>query len=134
MPELIDHHALEDVGLVVDVVEDVAPEGVERVRGHEEATGAHPEAVGEGGAGERDDEDGDQRADEHDERLGRDEVEEEPHDPGEEGFGRGAEVGEPVGDDGEEHGDQEEVGDAGDEVGDDEGCRAVQAVGTLLHE
>jgi hypothetical protein len=53
--ELIHHHAREDVGLVVDVVEDVLVEDVEDCRGHEEAADAHPEAVGEGDYGEGED-------------------------------------------------------------------------------
>jgi len=70
--EFVDHHALEDIGLVVDVVEDVAPEWIQGVRWDEEATCAHPEAVGESRACEGDDEDGNERADQDDQRLGSD--------------------------------------------------------------
>lgn len=91
--EFVDHHSLENVGLVIDVVEDVAPEGVQRLGWHEEASSAHPQAVGEGGGGQGDDEDGHDGADQHDERLGGQQVEEQPHDPSEEGIGCGAEVG-----------------------------------------
>lgn len=105
--ELVDHHALKYVGLVVDVVEDVLPERVQDGRGHEEAADGHPEAVGEGDEGQGDDEVGEDGGDEDDEGFGGHEVEEEPHHPGEEGGAVGAEVGEPVGDDGEEDGDDD---------------------------
>ena len=47
--ELVDHHTLEDVRLVVDVVEDVLPKDVQDGWGDHEAANAHPEAVQEGG-------------------------------------------------------------------------------------
>lgn len=105
--ELVDHHALEDVGLVVNVVEHVAPEWVEGLRWHEETSGAHPQAVGKGGSGQSDDEDRNDRADQDDKRLSSEQIEEEPHDPGEESRCSGAEVRQPVCDNREEDGDQE---------------------------
>lgn len=91
--ELVDHHALEDVRLVVNVVEDVAPEGIEGLRRYEETSSAHPKTVGKGGGGQCNDEDGHDRADQDDEGLGSEQIEEEPHDPGEESLRGGAEVG-----------------------------------------
>lgn len=73
------------------------PEGVEYGVGDEEAADAHPEAVGEGDYGQRDDEVGEEGGGEDDERFSGEEVEEEPEDPVEEGGGVGTEVGEPVG-------------------------------------
>lgn len=105
--ELVDHHALEDVGLVVDVVEHVLPERVEDGRRHEEPADAHPQAVGERDKRQGDDEVREERRHEHDERLGRDEVQEEPHHPGEEGGCVRAEVGQPVRDDREEDRDDD---------------------------
>ena len=133
-PELIDHHALKHVGLVVDVVEDVLPEDVKGADRDHEAANGHPQAVGEGCDGEGDDKDGRDAGYEDDEALSGEEVEKEPHNPGGEGVGRGAEVGEPVGDDAKEEGDEEEVRDTDKEVGDDEGQGAVKAVGALLVE
>jgi len=132
--ELVDHHALEDVGLVVDVVENIAPEGVEGLRWDEETTSAHPQAVGERGGGQCDDEDGDNGADQDDERLSGEQVEEKPHHPGEESSRSGAEVRQPVCDNREEDGDQEEVRNTSDEVGDDERGGAIKTVSTFLHE
>ena len=43
-------------------------------------------------------------------------------------------VDEPVADDREEYGDEEEVGDADDEVGNEKGSRAVKAVGAFFGE
>lgn len=130
--ELVVHHALEDVLLVVPVVEDVLVEGVEDGGADHEAVDGHPEAVGEGDEGEADDEGGEERRKKDDEGLGGEEVEEEPHCPDEEGVGGGAEVGEPVGNDGEDEGDEEEVGQADEEVGDEEGGGAVEAVVVLF--
>ena len=95
--ELVNHHPLEHIRLVVDVVEHVFPERVEEGEWHEEPADAHPEAVGEGYDGEGEDEVGEERGYQHDEGFGGEEVEEEPHYPGEEGGCRGTEVGEPVG-------------------------------------
>ncbi|GJC95649.1 spore wall protein 2 [Colletotrichum higginsianum] len=130
--ELVTHHALEDVLLVVPVVEDVAVEGVEDGGGDHEAVDAHPQAVGEGDEGEADDEAREQRGEEDDEALGGEQVEEEPEDPDEEGVGGRAEVGQPVGDGGEDEGDEEEVRQAEEEVGDEQRRGAVQAVVVLL--
>lgn len=105
--ELVDHHSLEDIGLVVDIVEDVSPEGIEDLLRNQEAPDAHPQAVCEGYNGESDDEVREDGCYEHDEGLGGDEIEEDPHDKGEEGGCGGLEVGEPVRDDGEEGGDDD---------------------------
>jgi len=131
--ELVDHHSLENVALVIDVVEDVSPEGVELLRWDEETTSAHPQTVCKGSGGKSNDEDRYKRSDEYDERLGGDQIEEEPHDPSEESLSGRSEVAEPVGNDGEEDGDDEEVWDTSDEVGNDEGSWAVETVSTLLH-
>lgn len=61
--EFVHHHSLEDVGLVIDVMEDVFPEDVEDCRGDEETADAHPEAVGEGDEGESDHEVGEDGGD-----------------------------------------------------------------------
>lgn len=127
MLEFVDHHALEDVCLfilllvlgvdggvfwgkgwrylIIYIMKNVFPKGVENLGGHEEPADAHPETVGEGDEGEGDDEVGEDGGHEDDEGFGGYEVEEEPHYPGEEGGGGGVEVGEPVGDYGEEEGD-----------------------------
>lgn len=130
--ELVDHHALEDVLLVVPVVEDVLVEDVEdgrldcgrapRLLGRpprfdvekrggggrqltHEPPDRHPQTISKGDEGQRDHEAREQRRHEDDEALGGDEVEEEPHDPDEEGLGCGLEVAEPVADDRVEDGD-----------------------------
>lgn len=103
--ELVYHHPLEDVGLVVDIVENVSPEGVEDLLGNQESADAHPQTVRKGDYGKGDDEIREDGCHEDNEGFGGDEVEEDPHDEGEEG-GRGRlEVGEPVGDDRKERGD-----------------------------
>lgn len=43
--ELVDHHALEDVGLIVNVVKHVLPERIEHRQRHQEAAHAHPQSV-----------------------------------------------------------------------------------------
>lgn len=115
--KLIYHHPLEDVGLKVDIASPVPPKDIQNGRIDKEATDAHPQAVRKGGESQGDDEDGENRRHEHDEGFGRDEVEEQPHEEGEEGRGVWAEVTEPVGDDGEEGGDEEEPGQADEEIG-----------------
>ena len=122
MAKFVDHHALEDVRLVVDVVEDIAPEWVEGVRWHKETTGTHPKPVGECSSSKSNDEDWDERTDKHDQGLSGDEIEEEPHHPCEEGLSRWSEVGEPVSDHGEQDGViRKRYGIPGEEVGDNEG-------------
>lgn len=113
-------------------MKDVLVKGVENGRRDHEAADGHPEAVCEGHEGQGDDEAGHEGGHEDDERLGGQQVEEEPHDPGEEGLGRGLEVGQPVRDDGEEDGDEEQVGDADEEVCDDELAGAVEPVAQVL--
>lgn len=91
--------------LIVNVVENIFPERVKDLGGDEEPADTHPEAVGEGDESQGDDEVGEDGGHEDDEGFGGDEVQEEPHYPGEEGGGGRIEVGEPVGDNGEEEGD-----------------------------
>lgn len=70
LTELIDHHALEDPSLVVDITERVLPEDVEDRQRDEEAADAHPETVCESDKGERYNEVGNDGGDEDDERFG----------------------------------------------------------------
>lgn len=132
--ELVDHHALEDVGLVIDVVEDVSPEVVENSHGNQETVNAHPETVGKGGDSKSDNEDVENGRDENNQGLGSDEVQEKPSNPLEEAGSARTEVGQPIFDDREDNGDQEEERQADEEVGDHEGKRADETVGTLLLE
>ncbi len=132
--EFINHHALKDIGLIVDVVEDVFPEHIQSAHGDEEAVYAHPETVGESGDCEGDYEDRENGTDEDDERFGGDEVEEEPEDPDPEGVRCVVEVGEPVFNDGEEDGNEEEVGETDEEVCDCEGQGAAESVGAFFGE
>lgn len=64
--ELVNHHPLEHIRLVVDVVEHVFPERVEEGKRHEEPADAHPEAVGKGHDGEGEDEVGEEGGYQHD--------------------------------------------------------------------
>lgn len=61
--ELINHHTLENVALVVNVVENISPEGVKAVRCNHEAAYAHPESVGKRGSSKCDHEDRDNGGD-----------------------------------------------------------------------
>ncbi len=88
-------------------MEHISPKHVQDVGAHQEAAHTHPESVGEGRESEGDDEVGEERRHEDDEGFAREEIEEEPHHPGEEAARRGAEVVEPVGDDGEDEGDED---------------------------
>lgn len=105
--KLVDHHALENVALIVNVVEYVFPKHVQDLGRYHEAVDRHPEPVCEGGESERDDEVGEDGRHEDDERLGCNKVEEQPHYPGEESLRCGLEVGEPVGDNAEDAGNQD---------------------------
>lgn len=91
---------------VIDVVKDIFPKHIQHLRADQEAADAHPQPVRERGQSESDDEVGEERGHEHHEGFAGQEVEEEPHDPGEEAAGGGAEVVEPVGDDREDEGDE----------------------------
>ncbi len=82
---------------VVNIMENVAPEGVQDGGRDQEATDAHPKAVCKGGESEGDDEVGEDGREKNDKRFSGQEVEEEPHHPREEGRGSWAEVGEPIG-------------------------------------
>lgn len=85
--------------LIIDISRPVPPKHIDHLRAHQETADAHPQAVGKGRDGQRDDEDREERRDEHDKGLGRDQVQEEPHDPGEEGLAGGTEIAKPVRDD-----------------------------------
>ena len=74
--KLVHHHSLKDIRLVVYVVEDVLPEDIEDGGRDEEAADGHPEAVGEGGQGQADDEVGEDGGHEHDEGFSGHEIEE----------------------------------------------------------
>ena len=76
MTEFVNHHSLEYICLVIDIVGPVSPKDVQDFRRDEEAADAHPETVGEGGEGEGDNEIGKERGYEDDERFGGYEVEE----------------------------------------------------------
>jgi hypothetical protein len=89
------------VCLIVNIMEDISPEDVQQLRADHESVDRHPQSVGEGSEGQRNDEVGEDGGYEDDEGLGGDEIEEEPHDPHEECLGCWLEVSEPVGDDGE---------------------------------
>ena len=56
MLKLIDHHALENIALVVDVVEDILPEDVEDLGSDEKAANTHPKSICESSERERYDE------------------------------------------------------------------------------
>lgn len=92
---------------VIDVMKHISPKDIEHLRADEEAADAHPQAVGEGGQREGDDEVGKEGGHEHDEGFASEEVKEEPHDPGEEAAGGGAEIVKPVSDEGEDEGDED---------------------------
>jgi len=94
--ELIRHHTLKNVALVIDVMEDISPKHVQLIFGHQETADAHPQPVRKGRQSECDDEDGSQRRQEHDKGLGAEEVKEEVKNPAEEGRGCGREVREEV--------------------------------------
>jgi len=130
--KLVDHHAAEHVRLVVDVVEHVPPEHVERLRLYHEPVDAHPQPVCKGRGCQRDDEERNQRREQHDEGLGRDEVEKQPENPRPERRRRVAEVAQPVRDEREEQRDEEEEGRADQEVGRHERRGAVQSVEPLF--
>lgn len=132
--KLIVHHSLEHVGLVVDVAKDVFPKDVEDLVRDEEPADGHPQAVCEGGDGEGDDKVGEEYGDEDDEGFGGEEVKEEPHYPVKECGSCGLEVGEPVGNDREEDGDEEEIRQADEEVCEEEGGGAVETVGAFFGE
>lgn len=118
MLELVHHHALEDVRLVVDVVEDVLPENIQERHRDQEPSDAHPKAVRKSGQGEGDDEVREDAGDEDHERLGSDKVEKEPHDPGEESAGCRLHVDQPVRYHREQQADEEQERQADEEVRD----------------
>ncbi len=92
---------------VIDVMKHISPKDIQHLRADEEAANAHPQAISEGGQRKGDDKVGKQGGHEHDKGFPSEEVEEQPHDPGEEGAGGGAEVVKPVSDEGEDEGDED---------------------------
>lgn len=132
--KLVDHHALKNVALVVDVMEHVAPEGIEVGGTDHEAHSTHPKTVGESSGGESNNEDGNKAGDEDNKRLGSDQVKEEPHNPSPEAASGVAEVAEPVDDNAEEERDDEQIRQTSHEVTNKERRGSVEAVGTFLHE
>jgi hypothetical protein len=85
LAELVNHHILKHILLVIPVVKDVFVKDVEDAGLDHEAVDGHPEAVGKGDECEGDDEGGKEGGHKDDEAFGGQEVEEEPEDPGEEG-------------------------------------------------
>ncbi len=85
-------------------MEYIFPKNIQNIRRYQKATNRHPKSVCESSKGKRDNEIGKDGRHEYDKGFGCDEVQEEPHYPGEEGEGCGAEVGEPVGDAREDYG------------------------------
>src|SRR5579871_4319018 len=79
--KLVDHHSLEDVRLVINVVENILPERIEDVHRHQKAVDAHPEAVKKSGHGERYDKNREYGGYQYDERLCCHEIEKKPHHP-----------------------------------------------------
>jgi len=94
--ELVYHHALKDIGLVVDIVEHISPKDIQQGDLDQKATYRHPEAIGKGDESESDDEVGDQRRGENDKGFGGGEVEEDPKDPGDKCCGCWPKIEEPV--------------------------------------
>lgn len=132
--KFVDQHTLEHVSLVVDVMEHVFPEDVESGQRHEKAINAHPETVGKCRYSKGNDEDGEYGADEHDEGLCGYEIKEEPEDPEPEGTRGGLEADEPICDNGEKGGDEEEVGKTDKEIRECKGEWSTEAVCTLFRE
>jgi len=93
--------------LVINIMEDISPENIQQLRADHKAVHRHPQSVSEGCKGKRDDEIGEDRRDQDDKRFGGDEVEKEPHNPGEECLGCWLEVPKPVGNHREDYIDQD---------------------------
>ena len=88
-------------------MEDVAPKDVQLVGLDEEASDAHPEAIGESRDSQRNNEYWERGGDQDDKRFSGEKIEEQPHDPREEYLAVWLEVGEPVGNDREENSDED---------------------------
>ena len=84
-------------------MEGISPEDIQQLRADHESVHRHPQTVCKGGKSKTNDEIGEDGRDEDDEGFGSDEIEEEPHDPGQECWGCWLEVSEPVSDDREYH-------------------------------
>ena len=134
LAELVHHHPLEHVSLVVNVVKHVAPKDIELVRRDQKPADGHPEAVREGRDGKGGDEDGNQGCNEDDEGFGGQQVQIQPQDPHPERRGVVTEPREPVRDNGEEDGDGKKERQADQEIRCQERGRPVEAVGALLDE
>lgn len=87
-------------------MKDKTPKRIEDRWRNQKPAYAHPQAVCKCSQGESDDEVWKKRGHEYDEGFAREQIEEEPHDPHEEGRCCGAEIGEKVGDQGEEERDE----------------------------
>ena len=77
-------------------MKNISPKHIQHLWAHQKATHTHPQPVRKRRQRERNDEVGEERGHEYDEGFASEQVEEEPHYPGEEGAGRGAEIIEPV--------------------------------------
>ncbi len=47
---------MEDIGLIINIMEDISPEDIQQLRADHEAVDRHPQSIGEGRESERDDE------------------------------------------------------------------------------
>lgn len=91
---------------IINVMKDITPKRIKNRRRNQKSAYAHPQTVRKCRKGQSDDEVRKKRGHEHDEGFAREQVEEEPHDPHEEGRCIGAEVGEKVCNQGEEERDE----------------------------
>lgn len=87
-------------------MEDKTPKRIQDCWRDQKSTYAHPQAVCKCGEGQGDDEVGKKRRHEYDEGFACEQVQEEPHDPREESRCTRAEVGQKVGNQGEEKRDE----------------------------
>ena len=115
-------------------MKNVFPENIQCAHGNEEAIHTHPKTISESGDCKGDYEDRKNRTDEDDEGFRRDEIEEEPEHPDPEGVRCIVEISEPVFDDGEENGDEEEIGYSYEEICDCEGQRPAEAISAFFGE
>ena len=70
------HHALKDIGLVVDVMEDIFPENIQCPQWYHKSTDTHPQPVRKRRHSQRDDKDRCDARHKHDEAFGSEEVKE----------------------------------------------------------
>src|SRR2546423_11900900 len=88
------------------------PEYIQRAQRHEKSSDTHPKPVRKSRHRQRHHEDRCNVRHQHNETLGGEQIKKEPHDPRPEADSRGAEIGEPVRNDGEDDTDEEEVWEA----------------------